>query len=220
MSKHPFGVIFDMDGVLCDSAQAHFESWGVVTERWGARMTPETFARTFGQTSAQIIPQILGRMPTPEEIEHISEAKEESYRRIIAGSLEPLPGVVALIDDLARNGFSLAIGSSGPRENIDLVLATLGVADRFSHVVSGADVTVGKPAPEVFLWAAEGIGVPPGRCLVIEDASVGIEAAHAAGMKCLAVATTHDASLLTAADVVREGLEGFTARQARELIEG
>jgi beta-phosphoglucomutase len=215
---HRCGVIFDMDGVLADTAHPHYESWQVVAERWGVEISWEDFERTFGRPNHQIIPELLGRRAGPEEIRQIDRLKEAAFRDILRRELQPVPGAVGLIEELHAAGFRLAVGSSGPRENIELVLDALGVADRFGAVISGWDVERGKPHPEVFLKAARGIGVEPGRCLVIEDVPAGVEAAHAAGMKCLAVTTTHPAESLRGADVVRKDLSDVTASEVGALI--
>jgi beta-phosphoglucomutase len=218
MQNCHLGVIFDMDGVLCHSAPAHFRSWDAVAERWGVRMTEHMFARVFGRSNRQIIPMLLGREVPEDELEQIASVKEEAYRRIVMDSIQPLPGVVALVEDLDKSGFRLAVGSSGPRRNIDLIVSLFGISDCFVAIVSGEDVPLGKPDPTIFLMAAQRIGCEPRRCLVIEDAPVGIEAARAAGMKCLAVTNTHRPSALEGADQVRNSLQGFTAVDAAELI--
>ena len=122
------GVIFDMDGVLADTARAHFESWLAVGRKWNARITWEDFERTFGRPNHQIIPEMLHREVPEAELKEIDRFKEAAFRDIIRQELEPLPGVVELIRGLHGAGFRLAVGSSGPRENIDLVLDVAGVA--------------------------------------------------------------------------------------------
>ncbi len=212
------GVIFDMDGVLADTARAHFESWLAVGRKWNARITWEDFERTFGRPNHQIIPEMLHHEVPEAELKEIDRFKEAAFRDIIRQELEPLPGVVELIRGLHSAGFRLAVGSSGPRENIDLVLDVAGVARYFGAVVSGWDVQRGKPDPEVFLKAAAGIGVEPRNCLVIEDVPAGVQAAHAAGMKCVAVTTTHEAGALAAADRTMDGLTGLTVQDVKSVL--
>ncbi len=218
MEARIFGVIFDMDGVLADTARAHFESWLAVGRKWDAQITWEDFESTFGRPNHQIIPEMLHREVPDAELREIDRFKEAAFRDIIRRELEPLPGVAALIRELHAAGFRLAVGSSGPRENIELVLDVAGVTRYFGAVVSGWDVQRGKPAPEVFLKAAAGIGVEPPDCLVIEDVPAGIQAAHAAGMKCVAVTTTHEADALAAADRVVESLTELTVRDVKAML--
>jgi beta-phosphoglucomutase family hydrolase len=211
-------AIFDMDGVLADTAQAHFESWQVIARRTGVEVTWADFEQTFGRPNHQIIPELLHRDVPADELREIDRVKEAEFRRIVSGALEPLPGVCELIAALDASGFGLAVGSSGPRENIDAILSALGLAGHFPTIVSAWDVQLGKPHPEVFLKAADRIAVEPGRCCVFEDVPAGIRAAKAAGMKCIAVTTTHPAASLAEADVVVDTLEGITPGDVAALI--
>jgi beta-phosphoglucomutase len=208
-----------MDGVLVDTARAHFESWQVIAREYGTEITWEAFHRTFGRPNHQIIPELLGRPVSPEELRRIDRRKEEAFRKIVRDSIQPLPGVVELIRGLHGAGFRLGLGSSGPPENIRAILKALEVEPFFEAVVSGHDVERGKPAPDVFLMVAERLGVEPEACLVVEDVPAGVEAAHAAGMKCTAVTTTHGAASLEAAEVVLEDLAGFAPADAAALVD-
>jgi beta-phosphoglucomutase len=212
-------AIFDMDGVLADTAQAHFESWQVMARRMGTEVTWADFEHTFGRPNHQIIPELLHRDVSPDELREIDRVKEAEFRRIVSDTLEPLPGVCELIAALEGAGFALAVGSSGPRENIDAILSALDLADCFGAIVSGWDVEQGKPHPEVFLKAAAGVGVDPSGCCVFEDVPAGIRAAKAAGMKCIAVTTTHPAESLHEADQVLDTLSGLTPEDVAALID-
>lgn len=220
MAGGPYGVIFDMDGVLADTARPHFESWQMAGRELGFEMTEELFHETFGMTNQKITPILYGRPATDGEVADVIRVKEGYYREIVADELVPVPGVVDFIRDLESAGLRMAVGSSGPLENVRLVVGALGVADAFDAVVSGEDVVHGKPDPEVFLIAAEKLGLDAATCLVVEDAPVGIRAALAAGMKCLAVTVTHRAALLRDAHVVRDDFVGFSASDAVRLIGG
>lgn len=130
-------------------------------------------------------------------IHAISLRKEALYREILAEKgIQALPGVRELLELLHAQGIPTAIGSSTHRLNITLTLQALGLSDRFTAICSAEDVTKGKPDPQVFLLAAEALHMPPEKCLVLEDAQVGIDAALAAGMKAVGVATTHPAEHL------------------------
>jgi beta-phosphoglucomutase len=213
-----YGVIFDMDGGLADTARAHFKTWQQVGGKWGVEITWEVFKATFGRPNHQTIPEMFGRGVSQEEIREIDRLKEEAFRETFGRDMAPLPGVVDLVRGLHHSGYRLAVGSSGPRENIELVLDALRVASCFSVIVSGWDVERGKPHPQVFLKAADGMAVEPRRCLVIEDVPAGIQAARAAGMKCVAVASTHPATDLLGADNVVESLEGITVADIGTLL--
>ena len=218
VDRDTYGVIFDMDGVLADTAPQHFQSWLAIEPHLGVRVSYDDFRLAFGRPNHEGIRILLHRQVTPEEVKEIDRLKEAAFREIARESLKPLPGVVRLIKELDAGGFRLAVGSSGPRENIEMVLRTLGAAAYFGAVVSGWDVTRGKPDPEVFLKAAAGISVDPHCCLVFEDVPVGIEAAHAAGMKCIAVTTTRPAEDLRSADRVVESLDEVTAADVATML--
>ncbi|HVW01435.1 MAG TPA: HAD family phosphatase [Planctomycetaceae bacterium] len=183
-------VIFDMDGVLVDSYAAHFQSWRDAVEAEGLQITQEQFARTFGRTSREIIAELWGGdLFTPAKLEEFDRRKEAAYREIVAENFPAMDGARELIEALHESGFRLAIGSSGPPENVALALDRLGVARLFDGRVTGKDVQRGKPDPQVFLLAAERIGIPPAGCAVIEDAPVGVTAANRAGMTSIGLAT-------------------------------
>ena len=176
-------MIFDVDGVLTDSYLPHFQSWQRMFGEIGVEFTDETFRGTFGRTNRDIFAELYpGEAMTAERSRQLGDRKELLYREIIAENFMPIPGAVELIDALVAAGFKLGVGSSGPPENVHLTLEKLGRADRFDAVVTGADVTHGKPHPEVFLKAAERLGISPEFCAVIEDAPQGVEAANRAGI--------------------------------------
>lgn len=191
------GVIFDMDGVLILTADAHFQSWRDTARRHGVAVDYDKFIRTFGRTNPDIITLWWGDAATPELIATIADEKERAFRDIIRHDVPLAPRCAALIAELKDAGFVLAVGSSAPPENIDLVLDAADIRRHFSAVVDGSMVQRGKPAPDVFLLAAEKLGLPPARCVVLEDAPAGIAAAVAAGAYPLGVAATHPADQLT-----------------------
>jgi beta-phosphoglucomutase family hydrolase len=215
----PYGVIFDMDGVLVDSGAAHFEAWSRLGRDLGVGYPRAVFENTFGMHNRQIIPLWLGREVAEEELERLSARKEAMYREVAAASVRPLPGVVDLIAALAADGFLLAVGSSGPRPNVEMVLGILGVEGLFRALSTGDEVRHGKPHPEVFQKAAARLGLAPARCAVIEDAPQGIAAAHAAGARAVAVTTTRPPSDLAAADLVVDSLAELDPPRLRRLIE-
>jgi beta-phosphoglucomutase len=160
-------VIFDMDGVLVDSYRAEFDA-------------------TFGQTSRDIIRNLWGDAIPDDEIAPCDDQKESLYRDIIREAFPAMAGADELLASLDEAGFALAIGSSGPPANVATVLECLAEGGRFAAQVTGMDVTRGKPDPQVFLIAAEKLGVAPSRCIVVEDAIPSLQAARAAGMAAVA----------------------------------
>ena len=218
--RQGFGCIFDMDGVLIDSYRAHFESWRMIAAEEGLNITEPQFAKTFGRTSREIIAALWGERTCDEaEIRELDRRKEAAFRELIREDFPIMPGAVELLDQLHADGFLLAIRSSGPPENVALTLERLGRRSLFSAVVTGMDVTRGKPDPQVFLLAAERLGLPPERCAVVEDAPAGIEAAHAAGAKAVGLASTGRTHQdLAAADLVVDHLHELSPALLRTLI--
>jgi beta-phosphoglucomutase len=215
-----FGVIFDMDGVLVDSYHAHFQSWRELAAELGVQVTEADFARHFGRTSREIVEAYWGPGRfTDAEIAELDRRKESYYRRIISQNFPEMPGVRSLLSQLKVAGFRLAVGSSGPPENVKLVLEKLEALPIFDAVVTGVDVTRGKPDPQVFLLAAQRLQLPPRHCVVIEDAPVGIRAAHAAGMAAVGlVSTGRDRQTLAEADLIINSLEELSPNRLRDLI--
>ena len=199
-------VLWDLDGVLADTAASHFEAWRQLFASLGKGFDEESFKRTFGLRNDAVLREVLEAIG-PDEMERLSGRKDELYRSLIEGNLSPLAGVERLLGYLAARGTKMAVVTSTARENVRLILASLGLDGYFGTVVSGEDVTRGKPDPQGFLLAAERLGVSPADCLVIEDAPDGIEAGRRAGMSCVGVATTHPAETLAHADLVVGGLE-------------
>ncbi len=212
------GVIFDMDGVLVDSAAAHFQSWLLLAREHGGKVTEEEFNRTFGQQNRDIIPMLFGQV-SDARLNQLADRKEQIYRDLIRGEPPIVPGAVELVHNLHDAGARLAVGSSGPRENIELVLDAMGVRGRIRVVVSGDDVTRGKPDPQVFTMAADRLNVPASRCVVIEDAPAGVEAARAAGALAVAVLIYHPASAFGPADCLVPCLADLSVSRILSLAE-
>lgn len=197
---YPIGIIFDMDGVLVDSADAHRRAWQRLGEEAGKPFTAELFQQTFGQRNASIIPTWLGHEVTPAEIERLGDRKEELYRDLVReGAVQIYRTIPERFGELHERGAGVAIASSGPRANIELLIEVMGAIGMIDVVVSAEDVAHGKPHPEGFLKAAERLGLAAGECAVIEDSVHGIEAAKRAAMLAVAVLTSTPRATLLAA---------------------
>lgn len=207
-----------MDGVIADTALYHLKAWQEVFRERGVNFTGEDFRHTFGQRNDTIITSTLGEEISRHEMDAIASKKEESFRRRIKKKLKPLPGVIELMESLKKRRFQMALASSAPIENIQMVIETLGINDYFQSIICDRDVTEGKPSPQVFLLAAERLGVEPEDCIVIEDAVAGVTAAKRAGMYCLALASTHPRHSLTEADRVVDTLEAVSANDVESLF--
>src|SRR3954469_11026315 len=177
-----------MDGTLIDSEDLHWLSWRETMASEGIAITHEQFLASFGKRNDSIIPGWLGAAATPDRIRRIEVAKEDQFRRLVRDQgISPLPGVTAWLNRLNEQGWLQAIASSAPRANVEAVLEALETTGYFQSIVAGEDVRHGKPDPEVFLLAASRLGLPPEKCIVVEDAVAGIEAARRAGMRSIGV---------------------------------
>jgi beta-phosphoglucomutase len=181
-------VLWDMDGTLVDSEEFHWLSWRHTMAAEGLPITRDQFVVTFGQRNDSILPPWLGAGATPDRIQHVGDAKEALYRKLVRDSgIAPLPGAAEWVGRLQRGKWRQAVASSAPRANIDVVLEVIGLVRCFQAIVSAEDVTAGKPDPQVFLTAASRLETPPAQCVVVEDAAAGVEAARRAGMHSIGV---------------------------------
>jgi beta-phosphoglucomutase family hydrolase len=215
-------AIFDWDGVIIDSHDQHERSWQLLAEEQGKVLPANFFKQSFGMRNQTIIPMFFSNWidtTSEREVMQLADRKEQLYRDLVlADGIDPLPGVHELLGSLKAEGIPCSVGSSTPRANIDAIMEATGLAGAFDAITAAEDVDRGKPAPDVFLKAAEKVGGSPGRSVVFEDAHVGIEAAIAADMKVIAVATTHPIDELGEADLAYEDLTSVTASTLLELL--
>jgi beta-phosphoglucomutase len=211
-------VLWDLDGVIADTAFCHFLSWQQAFRKSGVNYTNDEFKHHFGQRNDLIIRSILGTDVSVNEIREIALDKETFFRQNIIKDLKGFPGVVNLLRVLRENGIKSGIGSSAPLDNIRLVLSQLGIEDYFQAIATGQEVTEGKPSPQIFLLAAKRLNVDPVYCIVIEDAVAGVKAAKSGGMLCIAVTNTHPASSLSKADLVVDSLEKVDIKTLIKLL--
>ena len=207
-----------MDGVIADTAPFHLAAWQQTFARRGTVFTAADFTALFGRRNDSIIRQVLGNALPKAEVGPIALEKETAFRGLIGSGVSAFPGVVTLITELAEKGFSQAIASSAPMANIEAVAGSLGLLTYFNAVVWGGEVSEGKPSPKGFLLAAVRLVEEPARCVVIEDAVAGVEAAKRAGMKCIAVTNSHPAGALKKADLVATSLADVHTYDILSLI--
>ena len=214
-------VIFDMDGVLVDSYHAHYEAWKRVGRRAGRPIGEDTFATLFGRRNREIIRLLWGDVLTEAQAEELSQWKEVQYREVLRADFRPMDGAAELLDALKAAGFLLAVGSSGPPENVRIALEGLGRARLFDATVTGDEVRAGKPDPEVFLKASAKLGLEPRFSAVVEDSTAGVEAAKAAGMAAVALVGTASREALerAGADLVVDSLRELSPDRIRRLID-
>lgn len=187
----PTAVIFDIDGTIVDNMHLHAEAFALFAERHGLPpLTQADRARLDGRRNSEIFPILFNREVPREEWQAYEQEKEGLYRELSKGRLMPMKGLHDFIDRLRADDIPVALATSAPEPNVVHTLQELGLSDAFPVIVRGDQVPRGKPAPDVFLEAARQLGVAPEHCLVFEDAPMGIEAAHAAGMQVVALTTS------------------------------
>lgn len=221
-SDRPWAVIWDVDGTLVDTAELHFQAWLDLCRELGRPFSRADFAATFGRRNPEILDHLFGPRFSDAEVADLGDRKELLYRAAARRGVDLLPGARELLEGLRQAGARQAIGSSAPLENVRLILSLTETASFFAAVSSMEDTQRGKPDPQVFEVAAAKLGVPAGRCAVIEDAVAGVQAARAGGMKCVGVTFVghHPEEKLRAAgaDRVVRTLQQVDAAGIRSLL--
>jgi len=219
MSSTPvLGALFDWDGVVIDSSAQHAQSWERLSAEIGLPLPAGYFKASFGMKNELIIPDILHWTSDDSLVRQYSLRKEELYRDIIReGGIDPLPGVGEFLQRLKEAHIPCVVGTSSHRLNIQVALDLFGFNEYFIDIVSSEDVGMGKPDPEVFVKAAGKAGVPPERCVVFEDAPVGIEAGLRGGMKVVGVAGTHPEGPLAGAHRIVKRLDVLSVKDLMDL---
>jgi HAD superfamily hydrolase (TIGR01509 family) len=217
------GVIWDLDGTLVNTSDLHFAAWSRIMEEHGRPFSYEEFARTFGRRNPEILKILFGDSLDPATVDALGDHKEELFRAAAQEKGVPLlPGATTIVQELDRQGWRQAIGSSAPRENITFLLGLTDLAPYMTAIVSMEDTNAGKPDPEVFLKAAGKLGTPPAWCVVVEDAVFGVQAAKAGGMGCIAVRggghSTWEDLKDAGADLVIESLEDVQVHSFERLV--
>lgn len=210
-------VIWDLDGVLLDSYEAHYRTWQKVLVERGIPAARDVFERSFGMNNHATTKLWLRDRWTPALAEEIAARKEALFREEMRTQARAHPGAVDWLARLRRAGWRQALGSSAPQANIDVALDALDIRRYLDAVCSGEGLP-SKPDPTLFLNAARALGVEPARCVVVEDAPAGVAAAKAAGMRCMALTTTHGADAFGAADVIAPGLDALPADVFDRLV--
>jgi HAD superfamily hydrolase (TIGR01509 family) len=214
-------VIYDLDDTMVNSDPLHARAWEELLQPYGhvfADLPEELRAGFIGMRVKDIVHEIADYLKLEGTVEELYEQRANAFLRIVRTELEPMPGLTDSLDRFKNAGYKLAVASSGARQYIDLVLSKFSITDYFDTVITGDDVTVGKPDPETYLVAASKLDVAPANCAVFEDATKGIQAAKAAGCICLAVINPNvppqDVSM---ADVAVHSLEEISLETIRSF---
>ncbi|HWI82242.1 HAD family phosphatase [Ramlibacter sp.] len=198
-------ILFDMDGTMVDSMPVHARSWEEFARRHGIALdVAEILRRTTGRTGVECMREIFERPLAEDEARVLADEKEAIYRDLFAPVFREVAGFRSFAAAAARRGLKVAVATAGDRHNIAFVLSRLRLEPPPHAIVGGDEGLPGKPDPALFLEAARRVQVPPARCIVFEDAPFGIEAARRAGMRAVAICTTHSAGELAGPHVVAQ----------------
>ncbi|MDB5957004.1 HAD family phosphatase [Ramlibacter sp.] len=196
-------LIFDMDGTMVDSMPAHARSWDLFRERHHLQLSvDEILNRTTGRNGIECVRELLGDDVPDDKAQEYINRKEADYREIFAREFREVTGFSRFARTAQDRGLKIAVATAGDRNNLEFVLARLDLARRPDAQVRGDQGLPGKPAPDIFRKAAQSLGAPPAECIVFEDAPFGIEAAKRAGMRAVAICSTHSAPELAGPHVL------------------
>lgn len=207
-------LIFDVDGTMFRNVEFHFKAWQILFLRHGIMFDERVRVSLLGRTAREAIVEHFGNGLEDIQIESLVQEKEETYRNLYRLNVEPIEGLVDLLNECTNASITCAVASSGTRENIEFVLRQASIEKYFLAIVDGTEVIRGKPSPEIFLLAAERLGADPTHCIVFEDANSGLRAAKLAGMGAIGITTYHTESELTEAD---RCIDSFTEVSLSEL---
>ncbi len=200
-------VIFDMDGVVTDSEPLICAAAVAMFREKGLQVQPEDFRPFVGMGENRYIGGVAEKYNFPIEIQSAKKRTYQIYLGLVPRNLEAFPGAQNLVLACRHAGLLTAVASSADAVKIDANLRKIGLPpEEWDAVVTGEDVERRKPEPDIFLFAARKLNLPPQCCVVVEDAVNGIQAAKAAGMRCVAVAQTFPAEQLSGADLVRNAI--------------
>ena len=214
-------VLFDMDGVIIDSEPLHTKAFQDSMKQYGLDLTEDYLNQFIGRTDRYLVELLIKEFQLQQSVDTLLEAKNNKKRQYEKEiGYPPVPYVKELIMDLSANHIKLAIASSSPMEAIQDTVKTLGLSDYFDQYISGMDLKHSKPAPDIFLKAANSLDVSPLECLVIEDSTHGIAAAKAANMTCIGFYNPHSGNQdLSKADIIVEGFEEINTAFINEVYQ-
>ncbi len=217
-----WAALFDMDGVLVDNTDFHVNAWLQFAQQHNRPLTKDQYVENInGRVSADAMGYLFQRPIPPGELIVLTEEKEAIYRDLYRPHLQPAPGLLNFLTALKAQSVKLAVGTSAPESNVLFTLDGLPLRPYFDAIVDASMIHKGKPDPEIYLTAAQRVGVEPARCVVFEDAFAGIEAGLRGGMKVVALATTHthDELATTGASLIVPDFTKLTPEAVQALIQ-
>jgi beta-phosphoglucomutase len=200
--------IFDMDGTIIDSTQMDYDAWQKVMLEYDAEISYEDYIARLGAKSSEIAKEYLD--VDEDEIDKLITRREGYFKEMVEQKgIKFIPQVEQILQEIRNAHLKTALATGANREKLKFMFGKLPLEQYFDVFVTADDVDTGKPDPEIFLQAAQKLGVDPNQCVVMEDASNGVEAARSGGMRCIAITTTRGADQLQGADLILEGYHQF-----------
>ncbi len=212
-------LIFDMDGVLISNDRFHYLAWQEFARQHGKTVRFDEVKSWFGSTNESILINFFDRQLSGDEINKYAYEKEKIYREIYSPHIKPLEGIKELLDVASADGYEIGLATSAPPENVEFVLEKTNLAKYFKAITDDTQISNGKPDPEIFILTGQKLDIRPSRTIVFEDSFYGIEAAKKAGMKVIAVASTHSPDKLQHADRVVVDFKELGIQELDSLIE-
>jgi len=214
-------IIYDLDDLMINSNPLHVKTWDRLLKEYGYRFSdlPQEIRSEFiGMRVTDILREVIKQLELNVDESKFYKKRMEISLEIVQKKLEPMPGVFKSIKLFKNKNYKLAIASSGPKEYIDLVFSKRRLKNTFNVIVSGDDVKAGKPNPEIYMVVCEKLGLAPDECVVLEDATVGIESAKEAGCKCVAVKNRYTPpQTLSKADICIDSLNDLSEKIIKSL---
>lgn len=214
-----FAVIFDMDGVICDTNPYHSLAWKAFLDKFNIKSSEKEFiAHMYGKSNSYILKYFFKREIIGDEFAQMEFEKEALFRKIYEEHVKPISGLVEFIEDLKSNGIQTGIATSAPYLNMEMILSKLPLRDKMQSLLASEDVSTHKPNPEVYLKSALNLDISPERCVVFEDSFSGVTAGKAAGAKVVGVLSTYKKEELPVCDNYIVDYKGLTYQKIKELF--
>lgn len=214
-------AIFDLDGTMVNNNPFHIKAWQAFYEQLGRSITEQEYKQHInGKTNADVLKYVFEQQELSQaEIDGYTQDKEAIYRTMYAPYIEPVPGLIKLLENLYNQGIPIAMATSGIPVNIDFFFEHIPIRHLFTEVVNSTHITHGKPHPEIYQTTAKKLGVPPELCVAFEDAVPGVRSAKTAGCKVVGITTTHTQEELFEADAHAPSFEIITPTYLARLLQ-
>lgn len=212
-------VIFDLDGLMVDSEPIALDVWREVLDPYGVQLSAQVYSRVIGLEPRRGAGMMIETFDLPLTVEELLETYWQHRTKVMEQRIDPQPGLLNLVETLDQAGLRLGVASNSPHFYVQRILTAIGLDQRMACTVGSDQVQAGKPAPDVYLLAAECLDVRPEACLAIEDSPAGVEAVHAAGMRCVVVPNRELAGKdFSLADMKFDSLQAFHKFVREELM--